>query len=962
MFKRLFYLIPIMGAVISCSEKEGDINVAKPIKIEDNISEFIVPENGQSSSIEIETTSEWISKILDDANEWLSISPAAGNEGKSKVTVSVTGNESYDARSGRIVFSTGTYSDTILVHQAAKGAIVIAEKDYTVDFESCSIDVYVATNLSVDVKCSAKWAHYVPGRGLTEQIIKIQFDDNTGDTRQCNITFSNGKLSQDISITQKGLKEILDKERAALVAFYNKTGGDNWKDSYGTPLKENWLTDNPVSTWNGVTTDRLGRVIGLGRSSDNLCGEIPDEIGDLEMLRELRLPSNQLKGRIPASIGNCKHLQYLYLSSNQLDGELPSELFNCTELEVVDLCYNQFSGIVPPEIGNLTKVWAMSLKANKFTGEIPEEIGKLCNLERLSLAGNNFFGSLPKGIGNCTNLKWAEFSHNNLSGSIPESYGKLPNLVFLELEFCNLTGDIPSSITDNKRLWDYSWGVIIYGNNLNTRTLTISAPIFNLKDIDGNYVDSKAEYAKNKLTILFQWNKYCGASETFFPKLNEMYKKYREHGLDVIGLPFEQNVNEVREYLNASNVKWRNIITSGENSLRKGIDNVRNMYSPSDYGTANYNFFPTEAYPSVTMINSDGIVVFSDIINNPNTYEYFIKSYLEPHPEIDGKAKTLQKATEGNGIEIVLIGDGFTETDINSGEYEQKMIKAMDAFFSIEPYKSYRKLFNVNMVYTVSEDNIFNGQATALGCWFGDGTTVGGDDSVVFGYADKAIGSKRVDNSLIIVLLNSPAYAGTCYMYCSATGGPSIAYFPINDFGDVFTQLLHHEAGGHGFGKLADEYANDGTGKISLDKIAEIKTMHSIGRYLNVSVSDNIDDSPWIHFIKDNRYAPENLGLFEGGATFERGVYRPTENSIMRYNTGNFNAPSREIIWKRIHTLAYGDDWSYKLHEFIEYDLKNIGQTTETQQLPKRLKQTASPILKNIDWRSIKASEPSSTD
>ena len=37
--------------------------------------------------------------------------------------------------------------------------------------------------------------------------------------------------------------------------------------------------------------------------------------------------------------------------------------------------------------------------------------------------------------------------------------------------------------------------------------------------------------------------------------------------------------------------------------------------------------------------------------------------------------------------------------------------------------------------------------------------------------------------------------------------GPSIAYFPKCGDKEVFAQLLHHEANGHGFAKLADEYA-----------------------------------------------------------------------------------------------------------------------------------------------------------
>ena len=50
------------------------------------------------------------------------------------------------------------------------------------------------------------------------------------------------------------------------------------------------------------------------------------------------------------------------------------------------------------------------------------------------------------------------------------------------------------------------------------------------------------------------------------------------------------------------------------------------------------------------------------------------------------------------------------------------------------------------------------------------------------------------------------------------------------------------------------------------------------------------------------------------------GVWRPTVESIMRYNWGGFNAPSREAIYYRIHKLAYGADWKYDYEEFVKYD------------------------------------------
>ena len=55
-----------------------------------------------------------------------------------------------------------------------------------------------------------------------------------------------------------------DKE--ALVALYNATGGENWKNS------TNWLSDAPIDEWHGVVTDDSGRVVALSLHWNNLRG------------------------------------------------------------------------------------------------------------------------------------------------------------------------------------------------------------------------------------------------------------------------------------------------------------------------------------------------------------------------------------------------------------------------------------------------------------------------------------------------------------------------------------------------------------------------------------------------------------------------------------------------------------------------------------------------------------------
>ena len=55
---------------------------------------------------------------------------------------------------------------------------------------------------------------------------------------------------------------------------------------------------------------------------------IPNEIGCLTNLTNLRLENVQLTGEIPSEIGNLTNLEWLDLSDNQLTGEITLEICN----------------------------------------------------------------------------------------------------------------------------------------------------------------------------------------------------------------------------------------------------------------------------------------------------------------------------------------------------------------------------------------------------------------------------------------------------------------------------------------------------------------------------------------------------------------------------------------------------------------------------------------------------------
>ena len=87
-----------------------------------------------------------------------------------------------------------------------------------------------------------------------------------------------------------------------------------------------WLSDAPLSEWDGVKTDDDGRVIELVLRYKDLSGEIPAELGSLSNLRHMDLEGNELSGEIPAELGSLSNLVELDPNGNDLSGCVPSSL------------------------------------------------------------------------------------------------------------------------------------------------------------------------------------------------------------------------------------------------------------------------------------------------------------------------------------------------------------------------------------------------------------------------------------------------------------------------------------------------------------------------------------------------------------------------------------------------------------------------------------------------------------
>ena len=61
-------------------------------------------------------------------------------------------------------------------------------------------------------------------------------------------------------------KNISNEEKLALVALYEQTNGDDWKNS--------WNLEESVTTWQGVKL-KEGKVVAINLFNNNLVGVLP---------------------------------------------------------------------------------------------------------------------------------------------------------------------------------------------------------------------------------------------------------------------------------------------------------------------------------------------------------------------------------------------------------------------------------------------------------------------------------------------------------------------------------------------------------------------------------------------------------------------------------------------------------------------------------------------------------------
>ena len=988
------------------------------------VSEHDVTVSSESTSIDVQVTSNVAAKvIIPDGANWITESTTKATS-TNTFTFDIAENTEYDPREAviRFVNEENGVSDSVIVTQVQKDAIVCAKTEYEMGPEGGLIEMDILTNVEIFLDIPEEqqsWLSPVATKGLdTTMIVLLVAPMTNEEPRTGTVTLrdASSTLSQTITITQKSLEEV---------------------DADNVPDDEIWYRTDTRKLYNIYEASQIygdtqpfDQTI-ISHTYENGLGIIKFD-GPVKVIN-----------RFTFSMGGNGSITELYLPDTI--EQIGVGIINQSKISTLR---------IPKNLKHIDTYGLYAPELEKFTGHNVTEDGKCVIIDK-TLQGFAQKGvveyTIPVGvetIGEFLFMRSQDLEVLNLNEGLKHimyhaiSYcPKLKKIVFpstLETLGIYTFQDCPNiegfygnenfHTSDNRCLisyldlpsmpveWHGLWIIKFAGGGLTEYTIPEG-----IKGVD-NYAFSgcndlkKITLAESLVTFAAHAISNCPNLEGIFgPHTSSDHRALQfgsqltrlviDNGLngryhvpdDITSIgssAFDSNANlehitmgdqvtEIGGYAFKGCAKLKSVTLSGK--LQKIGTNSDSGYNPfldtPSLEAIYFRSFVPPAYLDAQKSEYNNLTVYipkqsADLYKKDAGWIEFRKYMKEyeceniPMPDYyvstdfskDGEVTLLQKATAGNGIDLVLMGDIYSDRQIASGLYREDMELAMEAFFAIEPFKSFRHLFNIYMVTTVSAVEKMAQGSTAFSTRYAvDGTGISGYDPLAIELTEKVVGKERMDEAMTVVLINDPNYGGICFMHDSEKqndwgSGYSLSYFPVSNRDVNLTLLIQHETGGHGFAKLADEYVHpiNANEDIPANTKIDQQQLFPLGWYKNIDFTDNPNTIKWKHFLTDGRYDYDGVDIFLGGSTYGYGVWRPTDDSMMNGSILGFNAPSREAIYYRIHKLAYGDDWVYNYEDFVAYDAKNrkSAPAAATAASAPRIK-TVPPVVRKSSWQQI---------
>ena len=327
----------------------------------------------------------------------------------------------------------------------------------------------------------------------------------------------------------------------------------------------------------------------------------------------------------------------------------------------------------------------------------------------------------------------------------------------------------------------------------------------------------------------------------------------------------------------------------------------------------------------------------------PQADGYFLSLYdpdsaLHTQYHADGDFQIYQPHSKGNGINMYIVCDGFDHSCNAVGGIAEKVMKfCVEQMFDIEPMTSLREYFDIYLVYAESPEKGMTYSTSGNENdwdWYVETKfntrqpSVSGryylcDTPGIIDFVGQSTGTSA-RSGIVLLIAHNMIHGGSAGMEYVADR----TSFSVSTIEPKFAKTVWHECVGHSIGWLADEYVSSENALLEIPQETKDYMVWDYNRYdycRNVAFSNDTAAVWWADFIGDERYADEEIGLYEGANYWGKGVWRPTDNSIMNtYDRDQqFNAPCRAIIYKEVMTRALGSEFTYSYEDFVKFDMKD---------------------------------------
>lgn len=972
MKKQLYALILLFILLAGCQTEKQEEEKPETPSLQVSLTQINFLDKESSQAVTVTSSGEWRAVVSPSGtSSWLTLSETDGKAGSKIIQITASTNKEYDDRIASIKISTATTSQTISINQKKQSALLLSKNKYEVNKKGEKIEVIVQSNITfeVDIAQEAKsWITPVQTKGLSTHNLLFEIAPNSGyEARSSKIQIreNGGGLSETVNVFQVpddalivNKKETNISDAGGNILVELKTNID-----YDVICPDKWISK---ITTKSIRTDKVTLLVEANSGYDSRKGLVifKDRISYLAdtltihqaqkgvlILSEKRfdLPLKggiitiEVQSNIPHTITipddskswisnlSAKSLtSYNYsfsINPNQANNSRTGRIIiesedkeksdtikinqegkGDKELKALKVLYQEMGGDKWLNKNN----WLSTRPVGEWYGIETNEAGFV---RQINLSDNNLSGKIPAAIGAFESIEvlnlgsFEDSKKNNLTGTVPEELWNLKTLKKLELEKNKLSGELSSKIENLKNLEQF----IIRDNELT-----------------GNIPSELGECLKLE-SLLLQQNRFSGCVPAHLMNLPYWGKLHPEENIfpqkenvvlsmcdgPVVDIPMLEVSTQILKF-NGGNQTKNVTVTTNQPLWQFSIDNTIDWCSAikdNDQLIISVNENTTNNSRNSTITVTAGSI--SKVINITQ------ESLPKEDNYIDGEIVKLLSATQGDGIDLIFMGDGFTKTDLQKGgNYEAAIKKTIDHYFSIEPYKSYRNYFNAYMVVAESNEKGVSGEFKSkvdnkFESSYGDGTAISCNDEICKRYVSLIDDLDPLRDLSVILVLNSNKYAGTCMFW---SDGFSIAMCPMSKEMPPydFRGVVCHEAGGHGFAKLADEYIYHNQ-KIPASEVENCKLWKKWSANQNIDFTNDLSKIAWKDFIGIPKY--DAVGAYEGAYYYKYGVWRPESNSCMNNNVPYYNAPSRWAIVKRIMQIS-GQELNFEM--FVRTDRIDI--------------------------------------